>query len=291
MEKGAPGAAGTLERARAEPEPQARAMEISVVIPTFNRKMLVEKAIRSALVLAEHAATEIIVVDDASGDDTCATLRATFRSQLDSGVMKLIASQENLGVTGAKNLGGGVACGGWIVFLDSDDELEATSLPAAVSAVREAAEAPLVFLRCVDRAGRLIGNAIDMPVHLRARDIVAWRWGECLPVVRRDAFARFPYDADLRGFEGLAYMRMMRTLGSALLLPIPARIYDQGADDRLSTDANMRARSCLLARGYWRALREFARECGVSGCIRQGMRIAYHGARCLHRKLGWTLVR
>lgn len=250
--------------------------------------MLVERAIRSALSLVEHAGTEIIVVDDASSDDTAAAMRTTFRSELQSSTIKLIASEENLGATGAKNLGGNLARGEWIVFLDSDDELDAGSLSATVKAVREARQAPLVFLRCVDRGGRLIGAAIDAPIQLRARDIVSWKWGECLPVVRRDAFARFPYDADLRGFEGLAYMRMMRTFGPAVLLSIAARIYDQESDDRLSTDANLKARSCLLARGYWRALREFAPECGVSGCMRQGMRIAYHGTRCLRRKLRWT---
>lgn len=263
--------------------------EISVVIPTFNRRILVERAIRSALSLAEHAGTEIIVVDDASRDGTAAAMRTTFCSELQSSAMRLIASPENLGVTGAKNLGGHLARGEWIVFLDSDDELDASSLSAVVRAVREARHAPVVFLRCIDRAGRLIGAPIEAPIQLRARDIVTWRWGECLPVVRRDAFARFPYDADLRGFEGLTYMRMMRTFGPAVLLSIAARIYDQESDDRLSTDANLRARSCLLARGYWRSLREFARECGVSGCMRQGMRIAYHGTRCLRRKLRWTM--
>lgn len=278
-----------METAVPGAETQAQATtEISVVIPTFNRRMLVERAIRSALPLSQHAATEIIVVDDASRDGTAAALRAMFAAELQSRAMRLIASEANLGVTGAKNLGGQQARGGWIVFLDSDDELDTASLGAAVKAVREVQDAPVIFLRCVDRAGRLIGAAIDVPTPVGARDIVGWKWGECLPVVRRDAFARFPYDADLRGFEGLAYMRMMRALGPAVLLPIPVRIYDQESDDRLSTDASLRERSCLLARGYWRSLREFAAESGASGCLRQGMRIVYHGSRCLRRKLRWA---
>ncbi len=97
--------------------------ELSVVIPTFNRRARVGKAIRSALGLVPHAATEIIIVDDASSDGTVAELQSDFSAEIESRLLRLVRSETNIGATGAKNLGASAASGEWLVFLDSDDEL------------------------------------------------------------------------------------------------------------------------------------------------------------------------
>ncbi len=88
--------------------------EISVVIPTYNRAQYVTRAVDS--VLAQTlAATEIIVVDDGSTDDTESRLRA-YGDRLH------YLRQENAGVSAARNAGIAAARGEWIAFLDSDDE-------------------------------------------------------------------------------------------------------------------------------------------------------------------------
>lgn len=255
--------------------------ELSVVIPTFNRRANVVKAIRSALALLPHANTEIIVVDDASSDGTSAELQSVFSREIDSQLLQLACSKQNVGATGAKNLGAGLARGEWIVFLDSDDELLPEGLAAMVAQLRNAAGAPLVFFRCADRSGRVIGSQVGECQTLTVRDVVAWRWGECLPVVRRDAFARFSYDHDLRGHEGLAYARMTRALGCARLSPLVVRAYDDESTDRLSTPAGIRARSCELARGHWRAMVECWREFGPTGILRQWAKVVYYALACL----------
>ncbi|MGA2400840.1 MAG: glycosyltransferase [Syntrophobacteraceae bacterium] len=88
---------------------------ISVIIPTFNRAMLLVEAVRSVLDQKDAPEDlEIIVVDDGSTDNTgeaLATLPGKF------GYIR----HEHSGVSAARNLGISISSGEWIAFLDSDD--------------------------------------------------------------------------------------------------------------------------------------------------------------------------
>ncbi len=88
-------------------------LQISVVIPTYNRGHLVERAVKSALQQTMCAA-EIIVVDDGSTDDTEARMRA-FGEQV------RYVRQENAGSAVARHHGMTIARFPWVALLDSDD--------------------------------------------------------------------------------------------------------------------------------------------------------------------------
>ena len=88
---------------------------ISVVIPTFNRRTLVERAIRSVLGQT-HPVDDIIVVDDGSTDGTAESLAAAFGDRI------RCVRQENRGVSAARNRGLALARGRYVTLLDSDDE-------------------------------------------------------------------------------------------------------------------------------------------------------------------------
>ena len=87
---------------------------ISVVIPSYNRKNFLRKALESVLnqTLQAH---EILVVDDGSNDHTITDLSSDFPT-----VTWL--RQENAGVSAARNHGIRKASGEWIALLDSDDQ-------------------------------------------------------------------------------------------------------------------------------------------------------------------------
>ena len=89
-------------------------MKISVVIPTYNRIALVERAIDSVL-RQSIKPFDIIVVDDGSDDGTSEMIQKKYRS------IKLV-QQQNSGVSAARNNGIKHAKGDWISLLDSDDE-------------------------------------------------------------------------------------------------------------------------------------------------------------------------
>ena len=89
--------------------------EISVVLTTFNRAALLSRAIDSVLAQA-GVAFELIIIDDASTDDTAARLAALHDPRI-----KFKIAQTNLGPSGARNLGIEMASGPIVAFLDSDD--------------------------------------------------------------------------------------------------------------------------------------------------------------------------
>lgn len=88
-------------------------IQISAVIPTYNREQTIGRAIVSVLA-QEYPASEIIVVDDGSKDDTQKNVESY------GGKVRYVY-QENGGVSAARNCGVREAKCEWIAFLDSDD--------------------------------------------------------------------------------------------------------------------------------------------------------------------------
>jgi glycosyltransferase involved in cell wall biosynthesis len=248
-------------------------MPISIVIPTYNRQHLVGKAIDSGLEwIKEIGDGEIIIVDDASTDETASLIRNQYQHQLTQGVVKLLAMPRNGGVTAAKNAGGLAAQKSWIIFLDSDDELQASAAPAALQVLEQQSQVPIVMFRCVDsQTGSLIGQPCQSETLVDFRRYLNnWTFGECLPVVRSDIFRSHPYDGDLRGFEGIAYLRMLKDHGPMIVSTVAARRYTTTGADRLSAPKVMASRARLLSRGHWRVLREFAPYFSAPKLVRQG---------------------
>lgn len=88
-------------------------MQISVVIPSYNRLHWLIAAIESVL-RQTSAVDEIIVVDDGSTDKTASEIAQRYPQ------VKLI-QQINRGVSAARNVGIKQASFDWIALLDSDD--------------------------------------------------------------------------------------------------------------------------------------------------------------------------
>lgn len=105
-------------------------MQVSVVIPTYNRQEFVLRALES-VAAQTRAPAEVIVVDDGSTDGTAEAIAGRF-----PGVRCL--RQENRGVSAARNRGVAVARGDWIALLDSDDEWVPHKLERQVEAIEAA---------------------------------------------------------------------------------------------------------------------------------------------------------
>jgi glycosyltransferase involved in cell wall biosynthesis len=102
---------------------------VSVVIPAFNREKTIRRAVES--VRAQHFSDfEILVVDDASSDATCAVVTA-----IDDPRLRLIARARNGGASAARNSGITASKGDLIAFLDSDDEWMPEKLGRQVAAL------------------------------------------------------------------------------------------------------------------------------------------------------------
>jgi glycosyltransferase involved in cell wall biosynthesis len=87
---------------------------VSVIIPTFNRPILVQQAVESVLNQEGDFVFDIIVVDDGSAPDTREALQR-FGSAI------RYVRQENAGLNPARNHGMRLAKGEYIALLDDDD--------------------------------------------------------------------------------------------------------------------------------------------------------------------------
>jgi glycosyltransferase involved in cell wall biosynthesis len=89
---------------------------VSVIIPTYNRAQLLSRSIQSVL-NQTYQDFEIIIVDDASTDDTEEVI-----SNLDNEKIRYLRHEKNKGAAAARNTGIKAARGSYIAFQDSDDE-------------------------------------------------------------------------------------------------------------------------------------------------------------------------
>jgi glycosyltransferase involved in cell wall biosynthesis len=93
-------------------------MNFSVVIPAFNAAESLERALDSLAIVSKDIQIEVIVIDDASQDETESVIRkyvADFR-------LIYHRNRKNLGASKSRNLGVEMSSSNAVVFNDCDDE-------------------------------------------------------------------------------------------------------------------------------------------------------------------------
>lgn len=113
---------------------------VSVILPTHNRAALLPRAVESVLAQS-HRDLELVIVDDASTDDTPRVLE---RYRADPRV-RIVRAERNLGGAGARNLGISEAGAPLIAFQDSDDYWLPTKLERQMAALAAEPDAGLCY--------------------------------------------------------------------------------------------------------------------------------------------------
>lgn len=196
-------------------------LPVSVVIPAYRRPDMVDRALRGVFAQTRPAG-EVIVVDDASDDDTGARAAALGA--------RVIAHEQNRGEGAARNTGIGAAHHDWVALLDCDDEW----LPAHLETLWEA-RADHVLVGCAafgvgegPGAGRVYGWPGRRPRVLASPADVAVPENKLVPsavMLRRDAaldaggFGPLPRAADLD-----MWLRLLEA-GTAIALPQVTALY------------------------------------------------------------------
>jgi glycosyltransferase involved in cell wall biosynthesis len=103
--------------------------DVSVVIPMHNASATVTGVVESFLAV-EGSAVEVIVVDDASTDDSVERVNALGRPEV---VVERFTSNRGAGV--ARNRGFERASGRYTLFFDADDEIHPVALASAIGAL------------------------------------------------------------------------------------------------------------------------------------------------------------
>ena len=133
-------------------------MDVSVVVPTRNRQVLLPMTIRSVLAQRD-VDLEMIIVDDASTDGTPSLLAGFADPRI-----RVIRQDTQQGVSAARNRGIAAARAPWVAFVDDDDLWAPTKLRLQLDAARETG-APWVYVGHVNMnvQYRVTGGAPPLP--------------------------------------------------------------------------------------------------------------------------------
>ena len=173
---------------------------LSIIIVSYNASADLDRCLQSLVAHEPTVDHEIVVVDNASTDDTIAMLRTRW-----SGV-RLIAAGENLGFAKANNVGIRETSGELVLLLNGDTRVPAGAIDELVAMLDKRPDVAAVGPRLVDSMGRpelsfgrMISPLNEILQKLRARwnvdrltsseREVDWVSGACLLVRRGDAEA------------------------------------------------------------------------------------------------------
>ena len=154
--------------------------KVSLIIPTFSRPHLLERCVNSAL--KAGSSVEVIVVDDASTDETasvCQKLRD----------IKYVRLYSNKGVAGARNEGLRASTGEYVGFLDDDDLRLPNSIDAQVNLLDAHPDAGMVYGRALYGDEECLPKGGSYPDECRQGDIfwelMQLNFVPCLTVIFR----------------------------------------------------------------------------------------------------------
>ena len=139
-------------------------LNISVVIPVYNRPDLLERALCSVSKQTTQA-DEVLVVDDGSSSSP------DLSDFHENPEVHCLRREKNLGVSAARNWGIQQARGEWIALLDSDDEWEPKKLERQFQYIDQNPE--LLAVHTLEKWIRL-GNEVIPPAYLDKSNNRLW---------------------------------------------------------------------------------------------------------------------
>jgi glycosyltransferase involved in cell wall biosynthesis len=225
--------------------------EVSVLIPTRNRReLLLRRSLRSAL-LQEGVEHEVIVIDDGSTDDTPAHLEALHETRV-----RVIRRDVAGGAAAARNDGIDAARGEWIAFLDDDDAWAPHKLRVQLDAVRSAgADFAYAAVVTVDDRGHALYTSAPPAAERLAADTIAMSGipaGSSNILVRTELVRRLGgFDEQLVNLEDWDLWIRLASAGVAVAAPeILVACLEHRGGKALTTPSRMFAQLDYLERKH-----------------------------------------
>jgi len=230
--------------------------EVSVVVPAHNRADLLPGAVRSVLG-QEGVELELIVVDDASTDDTPRVLESF------GDAIRVVRPERNVERGAARNLGARQAKAPILAFLDSDDEWRPGKLAAQLPLAR-AGSASVTGLDFVGPGGRVLrtcaGELVGAPARvLLSNPVLGGASSLVIPRATFEAVGGYPEGWSVQGSEDWVLLVRLHRAGAPVeVIPAPLVRY-------LVHDANSTADPERFAVSMWSAVDLMEREGHVAG--------------------------
>lgn len=159
--------------------PEWKSDLVSVIMPAYNSRALLAESVRSVMTQT-YPGWELLIVDDASSDDTLALAHELAREDQRIRVLPL---QQNQGVAEARNRGIAAARGRYLAFLDSDDLWLPNKLSVQIEFMRHSgAGFSFTQYRRIGRDGAL-GRPVRVPRKAGYRRLLRGNVIGCLTVV------------------------------------------------------------------------------------------------------------
>lgn len=214
---------------------------VTVIIPNYNNASVIRRAIES--VLAQTFTNfELLVVDDASTDESVAVVRT-----YDDPRLRLLVNESNIGLGGVWNRAVREARGEWVALLDSDDSWEPDKLACQMEFLREHPD--LAGCTCGYRHVRLDGEHMVIPTErdTQVRQVLfhnILHTGTTM-VVRREVFAEVGgFDETLRRGQDTDWL--LRLLVEKRLAVVPEVLASVYQHTQRSADALAQSRALML---------------------------------------------
>jgi len=166
---------------------------VSVVIPCYRCQDTIERAV--ALVATRtHLPAELMLIDDASDDETPRILHA-LQNRYGSDWVKVIFQQKNGGPGAARNAGWDVATQPYVAFLDADDAWHPLKIEIQLGHMHAHPELAITghrsrWLRGREPVAPLPKDYVIKPV-ARKQMLISNRWSTPTVMLRKDLDYRF----------------------------------------------------------------------------------------------------
>ncbi len=234
---------------------------LSVLIPNYNYAGYIAESIAS-VAAQDYAPIELIVVDDASTDNSVEAMKAAVA---DAGLsrVEIIALDANVGKLGAMNRGLEIIEGEYLIILDSDDRLTpeyASRCIAGLKAAREKNEhIGFIYTDCnlISATGEHLDRGRSTAFKPELLEIYSFipEPAVCLASIVTDSA---PYDESIR--RGTKHHKWTRIVGKGWhgeYLPEPLfeyRMHDaniSGIGKRVLDEVDEGKRGERILSGYW----------------------------------------
>ncbi|MFH1239224.1 MAG: glycosyltransferase family 2 protein [bacterium] len=124
-------------------------MDISIIIVSYNSKVFLQNCLESLYKTTDGLQKEIILVDNASKDDSMSFVRAGFPQ------VKIIENTANYGFATANNVGAKVATGKYLLFLNPDTTVRETAIKEMIELMRQEPDAGAIGAKLLNSDGSL----------------------------------------------------------------------------------------------------------------------------------------
>jgi len=217
------------------------APRVAVVIVTYNSARDIDRALRSLADPPPATPHEILVVDNASADDTVTRVRASWPG------VRLIASPSNLGFAAANNRGIRESSSELVLLLNPDTSVPRGAIDRLVAHLDARPDVAIVGPRIVDGEGRAelsFGSMIAPLTELRQKVLVVGNDRGVRPIVSMvDRMTRRTREVDW--VSGACLLIRRADLEAAGLLDERFFLYTEDVD--LCASVRRRGRTVLFA--------------------------------------------